>query len=337
MTVLEVKGLKTQFHTREGVVRAVDDVSFELDRGETLAIVGESGSGKSCTALSILQLVQTPPGRIVAGEVRYGGRNLLELSESEMRTVRGKSISMILQDPMTSLNPLLTVATQIGEVLQLHMGLDKRQARRRTTKLLRMVGIPEPEMRLDSYPHQLSGGMRQRVMIGIGLACGPDVLIADEPTTALDVTIQAQIIDLIKRLRDELGMSIIWITHDLGVVAGLADRVMVMYAGQVVEVAPVERLFREPRHPYTIGLLDCLPRLDDARAEKLAAIKGLPPVLIGRATGCPFSPRCPQVVEKCSKKRPDLKPAGPEHRVACWAARLPEQDSRGRLEEMYLR
>ena len=322
MTVLEVKGLKTQFHTREGVVRAVDDVSFELDQGETLAIVGESGSGKTCTVLSILQLVQGPPGRIVAGEVRYGGRNLLELSEREMRAVRGKSISMILQDPMTSLNPLLTVVTQIGEVLQLHMGLDKRQARRRTTELLRMVGIPEPEMRLDDYPHQLSGGMRQRVMIGIGLACSPDVLIADEPTTALDVTIQAQIIDLIKRLRDEFGMSIIWITHDLGVVAGLADRVMVMYAGQVVEVAPVEQLYREPRHPYTIGLLNCLPRLDVARAEKLTAIEGLPPVPIGKAAGCPFSPRCPQAIENCSKKRPDLKPAGPRHRVACWAARL---------------
>ena len=320
MTVLEVTGLTTHFHTREGVVRAVDDVSFELDQGETLAIVGESGSGKSCTVLSILQLVQTPPGRIVAGEVRYGGRNLLKLSEREMRAVRGNSISMILQDPMTSLNPLLTVATQIGEVLQLHMGLDKRQARRRTTELLRMVGVPEPEMRLDNYPHQLSGGLRQRVMIGIGLACSPNVLIADEPTTALDVTIQAQIINLIKRLRDEFGMSIIWITHDLGVVAGLADRVMVMYAGQVVEVAPVEQLYSEPRHPYTIGLLNCLPRLDVDRAEKLTAIKGLPPVLIGRAAGCPFSPRCPQAVEKCLKKRPDLKPAGPGHRVACWAA-----------------
>lgn len=337
MTVLEVKGLKTQFHTREGVVRAVDDVSLELDQGETLAIVGESGSGKSCTALSILRLVQSPPGRIVAGEIRYGGRNLLELSEHDMRAVRGKCISMIFQDPMTSLNPSLTVATQIGEVLQLHMGLDKLQARRRTTELLRMVGIPEPELTLDNYPHQLSGGMRQRVMIGIGLACSPDVLIADEPTTALDVTIQAQVIDLVKRLRDEFGMSIIWITHDLGVVAGLADRVMVMYAGHVVEVAPIEQLYREPRHPYTIGLMNCLPRLDTARTEKLTAIEGLPPDLIGRAAGCPFSPRCPQAVEKCSKIRPDLEPAGPGHRVACWAARLSERDSRGQLEEMSLR
>ena len=320
MAVLEVNGLRTQFHTREGVVRAVDDVSFSLARGETLAIVGESGSGKSCTMLSILRLIQQPPGRIVAGEVLFGGRNLMDLSEGEMRTVRGNGISMIFQDPMSSLNPLLTVETQIGEVLQLHMGMDKHQARRRTMELLAMVGIPEPEMRLNNYPHQLSGGMRQRVAVAIGLACNPAVLIADEPTTALDVTIQAQIIGLIKNLRDELGMSIIWITHDLGVVAGLADRVMVMYAGHVVEVAAVDELYGQPRHPYTIGLLNCLPRLDVARAEKLTAIDGLPPILIGGATHCPFHPRCPRSIEKCSTERPILQSVGPGHHVACWVA-----------------
>ena len=324
MNVLEVNGLKTHFSTREGVVRAVDDVSFQVVQGETLAIVGESGSGKSCAMLSIMRLIQQPPGKIVAGEVRFAGRDLMDLSEREMRSVRGNGISMIFQDPMTSLNPLLTVATQIGEVLQLHMGMDKRQARERTTELLGLVGIPEPEMRLDNYPHQLSGGMRQRVMIAIGLACNPDVLIADEPTTALDVTIQAQIIDLIKRLQEEFGMSIIWITHDLGVVAGLVDRVMVMYAGHVVEEATVDQLYYEPQHPYTIGLLKCLPRLDHARVEKLTAIDGLPPNLIDAAVGCPFQPRCPRAVEKCSTERPALQAVGPDHRVACWEAQRQE-------------
>ena len=324
MNVLEVKGLKTQFQTREGVVRAIDGVSFQLDKGETLAIVGESGSGKSCTMLSIMRLIQQPPGKIVAGEIRFGGRNLMELSEREMRAVRGNGISMIFQDPMTSLNPLLTVVTQIGEVLQLHKGMDKRQARKRTLELLGLVGIPDPEMMLDSYPHQLSGGMRQRVMIGIGLACNPEVLIADEPTTALDVTIQAQIIELIKRLRDEFGMSIIWITHDLGVVAGLVDRVMVMYAGHMVEEATVGQLYYEPRHPYTIGLLKSLPRLDNARGERLAAIGGLPPNLLDAPVGCPFQPRCPQAVEKCLRERPVLQAVVPDHRVACWEAQQQE-------------
>lgn len=321
MTVLEVNGLKTHFHTREGVVRAVEDVSLQIAQGETLAIVGESGSGKSCTMLSIMRLIQQPPGEIVAGEVLLAGRNLMELSEREMRAVRGNGISMIFQDPMTSLNPLLTVATQIGEVLRLHMGMDKRQARQRTIELLALVGIPEPETRLENYPHQLSGGMRQRVMIAIGLACNPDVLIADEPTTALDVTIQAQIIDLIKRLQAEFGMSIIWITHDLGVVAGLVDRVMVMYAGHVVEEASVDQLYYEPQHPYTIGLLQCLPRIDDARSKKLTAIEGLPPMLIGSSVGCPFQPRCTRAVEKCSRENPVLQATGPNHHVACWEAR----------------
>lgn len=320
MTILEVKGLKTHYKTREGVVRAVDDVSFQVAQGETLAIVGESGSGKSCTMLSIMRLIQNPPGEIVAGSVHLAGRNLMDLSERDMRAVRGNGISMIFQDPMTSLNPLLTVETQIGEVLRLHLGLDKRESRQRTIELLGLVGIPEPETRLKNYPHQLSGGMRQRVMIAIGLACNPDVLIADEPTTALDVTIQAQILELIKRLQADFGMSIIWITHDLGVVAGLVDRVMVMYAGQVVEEATVDRLYYEPRHPYTIGLLQCLPRIDNARGEKLTAIEGLPPMLIDSPGGCPFQPRCAKAEEKCLKEKPILKAVGPDHRVACWEA-----------------
>jgi oligopeptide transport system ATP-binding protein len=319
MTVLKVKGLKTQFNTREGVVRAVDDVSFQVGKGETLAIVGESGSGKSCTMLSIMRLIQTPPGEIVSGEVVLAGRNLMELSEHEMRAVRGNGISMIFQDPMTSLNPLLTVETQIAEVLRLHMNMNKHESRERTLELLGLVGIPEPEARLDNYPHQLSGGMRQRVMIAIGLACNPDVLIADEPTTALDVTIQAQIVALIKRLQADFGMSIIWISHDLGVVAGLADRVMVMYAGHVVEEATVDQLYYKPQHPYTIGLLQCVPRIDSAHDEKLTAIDGVPPMLTDVPAGCPFQPRCTRAIEKCSEETPVLQAVGPNHRVACWA------------------
>ncbi|MDH3511812.1 MAG: ABC transporter ATP-binding protein [Gammaproteobacteria bacterium] len=318
MTVLEVNGLKTQFRTREGVVKAVDDVSFKLAEGETLGIVGESGSGKSCTMLSIMRLIQQPPGEIVAGEALFAGRDLMELSDREMRAVRGNGISMIFQDPMTSLNPLLTVSTQIGEVLRLHMHMDKHQSRQRTIELLGLVGISEPESRLDNYPHQLSGGMRQRVMIAIGLACNPDVLIADEPTTALDVTIQAQIVDLIKRLQADIGMSIIWISHDLGVVAGLVDRVMVMYAGHVVEEAAVDQLYYEPKHPYTIGLLECLPRIDNAGEKKLTAIEGLPPMMIDSPAGCPFRTRCTRAVEKCSRELPVLQAVGPGHRVACW-------------------
>ena len=320
MTILEVNGLKTQFQTREGVVKAVDDVSFKVAKGETLAIVGESGSGKSCTMLSIMRLIQQPPGEVIAGEVLLAGRNLMELSEQKMREVRGNGISMIFQDPMSSLNPLLTVATQIGEVLRLHMNMDTRQARQRTIELLSMVGIPDPETRLGNYPHQLSGGMRQRVMIAIGLACNPDVLIADEPTTALDVTIQAQILDLIKRLQADFGMAIIWISHDLGVVAGLADRVVVMYAGHVVEEAVVDKLYYEPKHPYTIGLLQCLPRINNSHHKKLTAIEGLPPMLINAPEGCPFQPRCTRAIEKCSRKNPGLQSIGTDHSVACWVA-----------------
>jgi oligopeptide transport system ATP-binding protein len=240
------------------------------------------------------------------------------MSDNDIRKVRGNKIAMIFQDPMTSLNPVLTIGRQIGEALELHMGMNKEEARKRSAELLSMVGIPEAEMRLDDYPHQFSGGMRQRAMIAMGLACNPRLLIADEPTTALDVTIQAQIVDLVKRLRDEIGMAIIWITHDLGVVAGLADRMMVMYAGHAVEEAPVKEVYGDPRHPYTVGLLGSLPRLDEVREDRLESIEGLPPDLIALPPGCPFEPRCVYAIEKCREERPELEPVGPRHRIACW-------------------
>ena len=318
MPLLEVEELKTQFFTQDGVVKAVDGVSFYVNEGETLGIVGESGCGKSVSVLSVMRLIPQPPGKIVDGEVRFDGDNLLKMSDSEIRRVRGNKIAMIFQDPMTSLNPVLTIGRQIGEALELHMGMNKEEARKRSAELLSMVGIPEAHMRLDDYPHQFSGGMRQRAMIAMGLACNPRLLIADEPTTALDVTIQAQIVDLVKRLRDEIGMSIIWITHDLGVVAGLADRMMVMYAGHIVEEAPVKEVYSDPRHPYTIGLLGSLPRLDEVRLERLTSIEGLPPDLIALPPGCPFEPRCVYAVDKCREVRPELEPVGPRHRIACW-------------------
>ena len=318
MPLLEVKGLKTQFFTQDGVVKAVDGVSFYVDEGETLGIVGESGCGKSVSVLSVMRLIPQPPGRIVGGEVLFEGRDLLKVSDDEIRRVRGNKIAMIFQDPMTSLNPVLTIGRQIGEALELHMGMNKKEAAKRSAELLTMVGIAEADQRLKDYPHQFSGGMRQRAMIAMGLACDPLLLIADEPTTALDVTIQAQIIELVKRLRDEFGMAIIWITHDLGVVAGLADRMMVMYAGLAVEEAPVKEVYGDPRHPYTLGLLGSLPRLDEVREEKLRSIEGLPPDLIDLPPGCPFEPRCVYAVEKCRVERPELEPVGPRHRIACW-------------------
>jgi oligopeptide transport system ATP-binding protein len=318
MSLLEVKDLKTQFFTQDGVVKAVDGVSFHVDQGETLGIVGESGCGKSVSVLSVMRLIPQPPGKIVDGEVMFDGQNLVELSDEEVRQVRGNKIAMIFQDPMTSLNPVLTIGRQIGEALELHMGLNKEDALQRSAELLGMVGIPEAEARLADYPHQFSGGMRQRAMIAMGLACNPQLLIADEPTTALDVTIQAQIVDLVKRLRDEIGMAVIWITHDLGVVAGLADRMMVMYAGVVVEEAPVKSVYGDPRHPYTIGLLGSLPRLDELREDRLQSIEGLPPDLIDPPVGCPFQPRCVYALEKCKTDRPILESVGPRHRVACW-------------------
>jgi oligopeptide transport system ATP-binding protein len=322
MTILlEVKGLKTQFFTQDGVVNAVNGISYHVDEGETLAIVGESGCGKSVSVLSVMRLVPSPPGEIVGGEVWFEGRDLLKLDQDEIRSVRGNKIAMIFQDPMTSMNPVLTIEQQVSEALQLHMGMNRKQARRRSIELLGMVNIPQAEDRIDDYPHQFSGGMRQRVMIAMALSCNPQLLIADEPTTALDVTIQAQIIDLVKKLRDEIGMSIIWITHDLGTVAGLADRVAVMYAGYIIEAASCKDVYSDPRHPYTLGLLASIPRLDDIK-EKLTPIEGLPPDLIAPAPGCPFAPRCRFQKEldlrRCLEEMPPLEPVGPGHRIACW-------------------
>jgi len=316
--LLEVKGLRTQFFTQDGVVNAVNGISYVLNEKETLAIVGESGSGKSVSVLSVMRLIPSPPGKIVAGEVIFDGKDLLKLSDEEMRHIRGNHIAMVFQDPMTSLNPVLTIYQQIGEALQLHLGMDKAQARRRATELLEMVGIPEAENRLDDYPHQFSGGMRQRVMIAIGLSCNPKLLIADEPTTALDVTIQAQIVELVKKLKDDIGMAVIWITHDLGVVAGIAERVIVMYAGGIVEQAEVHELYANPRHPYTLGLLQSIPRMDMKRSQRLEPIEGLPPDLINLPPGCPFAPRCKYRIDRCTQEKPPLKEVAPGHEIACW-------------------
>jgi oligopeptide transport system ATP-binding protein len=317
-SLLDVKGLTTQFFTQDGIVHAVNGISYTLNEGETLGIVGESGSGKSVGVMSLMRLIPTPPGKISGGEVLFEGRDLLKISDDEMRSIRGNKIAMIFQDPMTSLNPVLTVGRQISEALELHLGMDKKQARERTIELLKMVGIPSAADRIGNYPHQFSGGMRQRVMIAMGLSCNPQLLIADEPTTALDVTIQAQIISLVKRLRDEIGMAIIWITHDLGVVAGLADRVMVMYAGRIVEESPVKELYKNPRHPYTLGLLGSIPRLDEDRPDKLASIEGLPPDLVDYPKGCPFYARCRYRLDRCLEAPPPLEPVGVGHKAACY-------------------
>ena len=317
-TLLQVRGLKTQFFTQDGVVNAVNGISYDLNEGETLGIVGESGCGKSVSVLSVMRLIPTPPGRIVAGEVLFQGRDLLKIDEEEIRQIRGNKIAMVFQDPMTSLNPVLTISQQVTESLELHMGMDKAQARRRSIELLEMVNIPEAADRIDDYPHQFSGGMRQRVMIAMGLSCNPQLLIADEPTTALDVTIQAQIIDIIKRLKQDLGMAIIWITHDLGIIAGLAERVIVMYAGNFIEEAGVKDLYGDPRHPYTLGLLRSVPRLDQRVKEKLIPIEGMPPDLIDVPPGCPFAPRCVYAIDRCLEENPHLETVAPRHKVACW-------------------
>lgn len=316
--LLEVKDLTTRFYTEDGIVYAVNGVSYTLDEGETVGIVGESGCGKSVHALSIMRLIPEPPGRIESGKVLLRGQDLLELNEEEMHHVRGAQIAMIFQDPMTSLNPVLTVGFQIKEALKLHQGMSDRAAGERATELLDMVGIPEAPQRSRDYPHQFSGGMRQRAMIAMALSCNPMILIADEPTTALDVTIQAQIIDLIKRLRDKLGMAVLWITHDLGVVAGLTQRVHVMYAGRLVETGLVKEIYRNPHHPYTIGLLGSLPRPDDPLGTKLLSILGEPPNLIGLADGCPFAPRCTYAGAHCLDQVPALESVGNGHLVACW-------------------
>ena len=316
--LLVVKNLETQFKTQDGIVKAVNNVSFHVDRGETLGIVGESGSGKSVTSLSIMRLIPNPPGRIVGGQIIFDGDNLLDYTEEEMRHIRGNRIAMIFQDPMTSLNPVLTIGRQITESLELHMKLTPKEARNRAVELLQMVGIPGAARRLDDYPHQFSGGMRQRVMIAMALSCNPELLIADEPTTALDVTIQAQILELIQRLQHELGTAVIIITHDLGVVAGMADRVIVMYAGRVVEEGPTEEIFARPRMPYTIGLLRSIPRLDEAEGRTLTPIRGLPPDLINLPQICPFSPRCDYFIPgACDQQVPPLREVVPGHKAAC--------------------
>lgn len=317
--LLEIKNLKTRFYTDEGVVKAVNGISYTMQPGEILGVVGESGCGKSVHALSVMRLIPTPPGEISEGEIIFEGRNLLSLSKDGIRQIRGRDIAMVFQDPMTSLNPVYTVGFQIVEALTLHLGLDKQQARKRAAELLSMVGIPQADKRLDDYPHQFSGGMRQRAMIAMALSCAPKLLIADEPTTALDVTIQAQIVDLVKSLQREFGMAVMWITHDLGVVAELAQTINVMYAGYIVERGSVREIYYQTRHPYTIGLLGSLPRLDEAPGTRLYSIPGLPPDLITLPDGCPFAARCPYKIEQCVVEMPPLQPAdSPNHTVACW-------------------
>jgi oligopeptide transport system ATP-binding protein len=320
--MMEVKDLVTRFYTQEGTVYAVNGVSYKLHEGETLGVVGESGSGKSVHVLSIMGLIPSPPGKIEKGEVLFRGRNLLKLTQEEMRAVRGAEIAMVFQDPMTSLNPVLTIGTQITEALKLHLGMSDKESRDRAADLLAMVGIPDAHKRLDSYPHQFSGGMRQRAMIAMALSCNPKLLIADEPTTALDVTIQAQILDLVRRLRDEIGMAMIWITHDLGIVAGLADTIQVMYAGRIVERGPVKEVFKDTRMPYTLGLLKSLPRLDRQSHEKLIQIEGSPPDMRLEPKGCPFAPRCPYRKDMCVDVIPPLDTVPDaktsEHTMACW-------------------
>jgi peptide/nickel transport system ATP-binding protein len=323
-SLLEVSDLGTWFYTRQGIVKAVDGVDFEVAAGETLAIVGESGCGKSMTALSLMRLIPDPPGRIVSGSIKLAGRDLLKISEEEMRDVRGNEISMIFQEPMTSLNPVMTIGKQISEALILHRDMDRRQAMKRAIEMLELVRIPEPAQRAKEYPHQLSGGMRQRAMIAMALACNPKVLIADEPTTALDVTIQAQILDLIVELQREFSAAVLLITHDLGVVAETAHRVIVMYAGRKVEEATVGELFAKPLHPYTVGLMNSIPRLDlmrgqtDRSNERLQEIPGIVPPLFDLPPGCAFAPRCGRADEKCRSERPAYEEKQPGHWAACW-------------------
>jgi peptide/nickel transport system ATP-binding protein len=319
MALLEIENLQTHFRTPDGVNRAVDGLSLAIEAGQTLAIVGESGCGKSVTAMSVLRLIPEPPGKI-AGRITFDGRDLLKLSAAEMRDIRGNDISMIFQEPMTSLNPVLTVGRQIREPLRLHQGLDREAAERRAIEMLSLVGIPEPARRVDEYPHQLSGGMRQRVMIAMALACNPKLLIADEPTTALDVTVQAQILDLMRDLKRRVGAAILLITHDLGVVAEVAEHVVVMYAGRKVEEAPARQLFAAPRHPYTQGLLGAVPKLGSSlsgEASRLSEIPGLVPSLKARIRGCVFASRCPRVSEVCRAAAPALEAKAERHRVAC--------------------
>ncbi len=316
--ILDIIDLRTRFHIAEGTVYAVNGVSFHLNHGETIAVVGESGCGKSVTMMSIMRLIPIPPGEIASGQAFYNQRDLLKLSESEMEHVRGKDIAMVFQDPMTALNPVLTIGRQLGEPLRVHLGLGNEEIHQHTIELLEKVGISEPDRHLGDYPHQFSGGMRQRAMIAMSLACMPSILIADEPTTALDVTIQAQIVELVQSIRSSMDMSVIWITHDLGVVAGIADRVLVMYAGFIVEEALVYDLYEDPRHPYTQALLAALPRVDHRREKRLQSIPGAPPNLLVAPTGCPFVQRCQFAFDRCRDEMPPLIQVSQNHQAACW-------------------
>ncbi len=318
--LLDVRGLRTHFHTSAGVIRAVDGVSWDVRKGETVALVGESGCGKSVSALSVMRLVSAPAGRIVDGEILFKGRNLLALSEEEMRRVRGREIGMIFQEPMTSLNPVLTIGRQLTETVETHLAMTSAQAQARAVELLSLVGIPEGARRLRQFPHQFSGGMRQRIMIAMALACDPALVLADEPTTALDVTIQAQILELMKSLSRRLGAAIMMITHNLGVVARYADRVNVMYAGKIVERATAREIYANPRHPYTLGLLRSVPRLDEPRRAKLQPIPGQPPDLSRLPAGCSFAPRCAYAIDRCRVEEPGLDPVAADHLSACWLA-----------------
>ena len=328
-TLLEVKDLKTYFFTDDGVVRAVNGVSWHLDEGETLGLVGESGCGKSVTAMSILRLIPNPPGRIVDGSIMFEGRDLLKVSDAEMRSVRGNRIGMIFQEPMTSLNPVLTIGAQVRESITLHLGLGEQEANARAVELLELVGIPEAPQRLKDYPHQFSGGMRQRVMIAMALSCNPKLLIADEPTTALDVTIQAQILEIMARLAREFGTAVLVITHNLGVVARYADRVNVMYAGEIVEAGTAIDVFKRPRHPYTVGLMASVPRLDETEHIRLTTIEGQPPMLINPIPGCPFQPRCDWAIDECVTTHPELETKEPGHMARC--IRNPQTDQKTKV------
>ncbi len=316
--LLEVRNLVTRFYSDGARIHAVNGISYTLDAGESLAIVGESGSGKSVGVMSLMGLIRYPPGRVEGGEVLFKGRDLLKLGPEEMRKVRGSEIAMVFQDPMTSLNPVLPVGLQLTEALRAHTGADKGAARARAAELLSLVGLPNAADRLKDFPFQFSGGQRQRIMIAMALACNPSLLIADEPTTALDVTIQAQIVELVKELQQKLGMAIIWISHNLALVAGMVDKVIVMYSGYIVEQAPVDDLYERPLHPYTLGLLHAIPQVDQSSQERLASIDGLPPDLRKPATGCPFAPRCPYVIQKCLDELPPLLESGPQRSSACW-------------------
>lgn len=318
--LLDVRNLQTRFFTPDGVIKAVNGVSFQVYPGETLGVVGESGSGKTISMLSILQLIPSPPGKVTKGEAFFEGRDLLQLGDRDIRKLRGDRIATIFQDPMTSLNPVLRVERQLTEAMTLHLGISQTEATARAIALLERVGIPDARKRIRNYPHQFSGGMRQRVAIAMGLSCNPQLLIADEPTTALDVTIQAQIVELVKHLKAEMSMATIWITHDLALLAGLSDRILVMYAGQVVEQAPRNALYKTPRHPYTIGLLQSIPRLDQRQGDRLQAIDGMPPDLANYPQGCPFAARCPLVRDRCYAENPPLESIGPDHSVACWVS-----------------